>query len=207
MPLAALHASVHAEKILPADGAGQDGIYPIGFGKVSHNKFPFPGAARTDGIKIINKGRNKMNGKWIGVDYGDVRTGIASSDLLGLMASAVGTIKPGGMRNTAIAVAKAAKEQNAVGIVVGLPKNMDGSEGPRAGIVRAFVDLLRAETDLPILFEDERMTTMEANRFLSATDTYGKKRKEKVDALSAELILQSWLDRRRREESAGAPKP
>ncbi|MBR4335722.1 MAG: Holliday junction resolvase RuvX, partial [Clostridia bacterium] len=112
-------------------------------------------------------------------------------------------IKPGGMKNTAVAVAKTAKELNAVGIVVGLPKNMDGSEGPRAEIVRAFADLLRAETDLPILFEDERMTTMEANRFLSATETFGKKRKEKVDALSAELILQSWLDRRRREENAG----
>ena len=147
-----------------------------------------------------------MTGKMIGVDYGDVRTGIASSDRLGLLASAVGTIKPGGMKNTAIAVARTAKEQNAVGIVVGLPKNMDGSEGPRADTVRAFVDLLRRETDLPVWFEDERMTTMEANRFLSATDTFGKKRKEKVDALSAELILQSWLDRRRREEkTAEAP--
>jgi len=141
-----------------------------------------------------------MNGKMIGVDYGDVRTGVATSDLLGLMASAVATIKPGGMRNTAVEVAKIAKEQNAVGIVVGLPKNMDGSEGPRADVVRAFVDLLKAETDLQIYFEDERMTTMEANRFLSATETFGKKRKEKVDALSAELILQSWLDRKRREE-------
>ena len=142
-----------------------------------------------------------MKGKMIGVDYGDVRTGIASSDLLGMMASAVGAIKPGGMKNTAVAVARKAKEQNAVGIVVGLPKNMDGSEGPRADVVRAFVDLLRAETDLPIYFEDERMTTMEANRVLSATETFGKKRKEKVDARSAELILQSWLDRKRREES------
>lgn len=142
-----------------------------------------------------------MNGKLIGVDYGDVRTGIASSDLLGLMASAVGAIKPGGMKNTAVEVAKIAKEQNAVGIVVGLPKNMDGSEGPRAGIVRAFVDLLKAETALPIYFEDERMTTMEASRFLTATETFGKKRKEKVDALSAELILQSWLDKKRWEEA------
>ena len=143
-----------------------------------------------------------MNGKMIGVDYGDVRTGIASCDVLGMMASAVGAIKPGGMRNTAQKVARIAREQNAVGIVVGLPKNMDGSEGPRADVVRAFVDLLKAETELPIFFEDERMTTMEANRFLTATETFGKKRKEKVDALSAELILQSWLDRRRREETA-----
>ena len=142
-----------------------------------------------------------MNGKLIGVDYGDMRTGIASSDLLGLMASAVGAIKPGGMKNTAVEVAKIAKEQSAVGIVVGLPKNMDGSEGPRAEIVRTFVDLLKAETALPIYFEDERMTTMEASRFLTATETFGKKRKEKVDALSAELILQSWLDKKRREEA------
>lgn len=143
-----------------------------------------------------------MRGKMIGVDYGDVRTGIASSDLLGLMASAVGAIKPGGMKNTAKAVAEIAKNANAVGIVVGLPKNMDGSEGPRAETVRAFVDLLREETDLPIELEDERMTTMEANRFLSETETFGRKRKEKVDALSAELILQSWLDRKRRADTA-----
>ena len=140
-----------------------------------------------------------MNGKMIGVDYGDVRTGLASSDVLGLMASAVGAIKPGGMRNTAKAIAEEAKRQNAVGIVVGLPKNMDGSEGERAATVRAFVALLREETPLPIWYEDERMTTMEANRFLTATETFGKKRKEKVDALSAELILQSWLDRNRRD--------
>ena len=139
-----------------------------------------------------------MLGKVIGVDYGDVRTGIAASDLSGVMASAVGAVKPGGMRNTAKVVAEEAKRVCAVAIVVGLPKNMDGSEGPRAEVVRAFVALLREETDLPIHLEDERMTTMEAARFLSATETFGRKRKEKIDALSAELILQSWLDKRNR---------
>ena len=139
-----------------------------------------------------------MIGKVIGVDYGDVRTGLAASDVTGFMASAIGTVKPGGMRNTAKVVAEEAKRVCAVAIVVGLPKNMDGSEGPRAEVVRAFVALLREETDLPIHLEDERMTTMEAARFLSATETFGRKRKEKIDALSAELILQSWLDKRNR---------
>ena len=140
-----------------------------------------------------------MIGKVIGVDYGDVRTGLAASDVTGFMASAIGTVKPGGMRNTASLVAEEAKRLRAVAIVVGLPKNMDGSEGPRAETVRAFVALLSEMTPLPIFYEDERMTTMEAHRILSETETFGKKRKEKVDALSAELILQSWLDRQKRQ--------
>ena len=139
----------------------------------------------------------QYKGKILGVDYGDKRTGIAVSDPTGMLASGIMTVREGGMRGTARRVAAEAAKCGAVAIVVGLPKNMDGSEGPRAELVRVFASLLAEETPLDIHFCDERMSTMEAYRFLSATETYGKKRKDVVDTLSAEIILQSWLDRQR----------
>ena len=78
-------------------------------------------------------------------------------------------------------------------IIVGLPRNMDGSEGARAATVRAFVEILGTLTQLPIELYDERMTTMVAYRYLGATETYGKKRRDSVDTLSAEIILQDYL--------------
>ncbi|MBE6656763.1 MAG: Holliday junction resolvase RuvX [Ruminococcaceae bacterium] len=136
----------------------------------------------------------QSKGKILGVDYGDVRTGLAVSDALGFLASGIGTVRPGGMRNTAVLVAEEAKKHNAVLIVIGLPKNMDGSEGFRAEAVRAFEALLAEYTDVPRVFYDERLSTVEAHRFLSITDTRGKKRKEVVDTLSAQIILQNYLD-------------
>ena len=139
-----------------------------------------------------------MIGKKLGVDYGDVRTGLAVSDPSGLIATGVGTVKPGGMRNTARAVAAAAEEHGCVGIVVGLPKNMDGSEGFRAETVRAFASLLGEETGLPVELFDERLSTVEAHRMMDLTGTHGKKRRDTVDTLSAQIILQDYLDRARR---------
>ena len=138
---------------------------------------------------------DKKYGRVLAVDYGDVRTGLAVSDVTRFLANGIGTIRPGGMRNTAIAVAEEAKKQEAVEIVVGLPKNMDGSEGFRADTVRAFTELLKEYVTLPIVFEDERLTTMEAHRFLTMTETGGQKRKKVIDTLSAQIILQGYLDR------------
>lgn len=132
--------------------------------------------------------------KYLGVDYGDKRTGLARSDATGLLASGIGTISPGGMDNTAQAVAQAAKENGCGGIVVGLPRNMDGSEGFRAEAIRAFVELLRGYTDCEIFLYDERLSTMEAHRILSMSDVRGAKRKKVVDTLSAQIILQDYLD-------------
>ena len=137
------------------------------------------------------------HGKYLAVDYGDARTGLAECDVSGMLASGIGTIKEGGMRKTAIRVAKEAADRNCKKIIIGLPKNMDGSEGSRAEVIYAFAELLKAETDIPIDFCDERMSTMVAYRYLGATETYGKKRKESVDTLSAEIILQSYIDRER----------
>ena len=140
---------------------------------------------------------NINHGKYLGVDYGDVRTGLAECDISGLIAGGIGTISEGGMRKTAIRVAKEAESRSCKMIVIGLPKNMDGSEGPRADVIKAFAELLREYTEIPIDFYDERMTTMAAYRFLGETGTYGKKRKDTVDTLSAQIILQNYIDRER----------
>lgn len=137
------------------------------------------------------------HGKYLGVDYGDVRTGLAECDISGMLASGITTIKEGGMRNTAVRVAKEAEARACKKIVIGLPKNMDGSEGERTKVIRAFADILSTLTDIPIDFSDERMSTMVAYRYLGATETYGKKRRDAVDTLSAEIILQSYLDKER----------
>jgi len=142
---------------------------------------------------------NVNHGKYLAVDYGDVRTGLADCDPSGLIASGIGTIAEGGMKNTAERVAREAESRSCKKIIIGLPKNMDGSEGFRAETVRAFADLLRTFTDVPVEFYDERMTTMEAYRFLGETGTYGKKRKGAVDTLSAQIILQNYLDAERRK--------
>ena len=137
------------------------------------------------------------HGKYLGVDYGDKRTGLAECDISGLLAGGIGTISEGGMRKTAVRVAKEAESRNCKKIIIGLPKNMDGSEGPRADVIKAFRDILAELTEIPIDFYDERMTTMVAYRFLGETGTYGKKRKDAVDTLSAQIILQNYIDRER----------
>ena len=134
-------------------------------------------------------------GKILGVDYGDVRTGLAVSDALGFLASGIGTIRPGGMRNTAEAVAQEAEKQAVVLIVIGLPRNMDGSEGARADRCRDFARRLAVAAEIPVAMTDERLTTVVASRYLNETDTRGGKRKNVIDSLSAEIILQNTLDR------------
>ena len=137
------------------------------------------------------------HGKYLAVDYGDVRTGLAECDISGMLASGICTIKEGGMRNTALRVAEEAKKRGCKKIIVGLPRNMDGREGDRAKTVRAFVELLSDITDIPIDMYDERMSTMAAYRFLDGSGTFGKRRKDAIDTLSAEIILQNYLDRER----------
>ena len=137
------------------------------------------------------------HGKYLGVDYGDKRTGLAECDPSGTLASGICTVSEGGMNKTAIRVAKEAETRLCKRIIIGLPKNMDGSEGERTDVIRAFAQLLATHTDIPIDFYDERMTTMVAYRFLGESGTFGKKRKEAVDTLSAQIILQNYIDRER----------
>ena len=142
---------------------------------------------------------NLNHGKYLAVDYGDKRTGLAECDISGMLASGIGTISEGGMRKTAERVAREAESRSCKKIIIGLPKNMDGSEGQRTDVIRAFAELVREYTNIEIDFYDERMTTMIAYRYMSEVGTFGKKRKNNVDTLSAEIILQSYLDRERNE--------
>ena len=136
-----------------------------------------------------------IKGKLLGVDFGDKRTGLAISNDGQTIASGVTQISVGGMQKTAEAVAKLAAERGVVGIVVGLPVNMDGSHGPRAQHAEKFGRILAGLVTVPVAMLDERMTTMAASRYLNETDTRGKKRKSVIDTLSSEIILQNALDK------------
>ena len=131
--------------------------------------------------------------KIMGIDYGDARTGVAISDLL---CSIVGTTYVVPSRRTDKAIADIVKlcKDNMVGeIVVGLPKNMDGTEGARAELCREFAEMLKEATGLPIAMWDERRTTVEAHNILSQHNYHGQKRKNTVDAVAASLILEGYL--------------
>lgn len=130
----------------------------------------------------------------MGIDYGDARTGVALSDLL---CSIVGstTVVPSRNREKAIAdIVRIAKDQEVGKIVVGLPRNMDGSEGPRAQLCREFAQVLGETTGLEIIMWDERRTTVEAHNILSQHNYHGQKRKNTVDAVAASLILEGYLN-------------
>ena len=136
--------------------------------------------------------------KIMGIDYGDARTGVAISDLL---CSIVGSTYVVPSRNTEKAIADILKliQDNSVGeIVVGLPKNMNGTEGPRAELCREFADKLKEVTGLPVVLWDERRTTVEAHNILSMHNYHGQKRKNTVDAVAASLILEGYLQFRGR---------
>ena len=136
--------------------------------------------------------------KIMGIDYGDARTGVAISDLL---CSIVGSTFVVPSRNTEKAIADIVKlaMDNMVGqIVVGLPRNMDGTEGARAELCREFAEMLQDATGLPVTMWDERRTTVEAHNILSQHNYHGKKRKNTVDAVAASLILEGYLNSRGR---------
>ena len=134
-------------------------------------------------------------GRLLGVDFGEVRTGLAISDATRFLASGIGNVQGGGLEKTAERVLEAAREQKAVAVVLGLPVNMNGTEGPKAARIRELAALI--ERELPVYLMDERMTTMSAARYLNETNTRGKKRKGVIDTLSAQIILQNALDRLR----------
>ncbi len=139
-----------------------------------------------------------MNKRILAVDYGDVRTGLALSDPLGMMAGGIGTVKAKGMHDLCDIVIGHA-EKNSVGkIIIGDPVNMNGTRGPRSEKAQLFASFLREKTDIPVELYDERCSTMVAHTYLDATNTHGKKRKEVVDTLSAQIILQDYLDRNKK---------
>ncbi len=134
----------------------------------------------------------------LGIDYGDARVGVAVSDALGFMASGVRTIQNKSHKKLMAELSEILAEYKPEKIVIGLPKNMDGTEGFRVDATKEFADALGKIFDGEILFEDERLTTVGATRYLDTTNTRGKKRKAVLDTVSACLILEQHLARNRK---------
>ncbi len=132
--------------------------------------------------------------KVLGVDLGLARTGVAISDCNQVLASPFCVIKEKDNEVLAQKVGQICADEGIQEIVVGLPKNMDGSEGASAQNARTFADMLSKITNLPIFMVDERGTTITATNFLNDVNVRGKKRKNVVDAVAATVILQNYLD-------------
>ena len=127
------------------------------------------------------------------IDYGDARIGLAVSDLLGMLCGEAWTMEEWNMERAARRIAEEAKKREVGTLVLGLPKNMDGSEGPRAEKSRAFRELLIAESGLPVVLWDERRSSIEAHAILHANGRREKLHRRSVDAVAASLILEGYL--------------
>ena len=134
------------------------------------------------------------------IDYGDAHTGVAVSDVTGLLAGYTATIDAYTPEKTAAGLLPIIKQYDVGELVLGCPKNMDGSEGPRAEKSRAFAELLRRSTGLPVTLWDERRTTIDAHHILYEQGKNAKKRKKYVDAVAASLILEGYLTRKSMEK-------
>ena len=129
----------------------------------------------------------------LAVDYGDARTGIAMSDLLCSIVGSTTVIHSRNPEKTLDEICKLVKENDVGEIVMGLPKNMNGTEGPRAELCREFAQKLEGRSGLKVVLWDERRTTVEAHNILSQHNYHGQKRKNTVDAVAASLILEGYL--------------
>ena len=138
--------------------------------------------------------------KIMAVDYGDARTGLAVCDRTEFLASPVGIIEEKSIAKVAEKIVYATREYEVGMLVIGLPLNMDGTEGKRAEKSRKLGSILEKIIDIPIEFWDERSTTKSAEAILSETGTYGKKRKQVLDAVAATIILESFLAYRSAQE-------
>lgn len=129
----------------------------------------------------------------LGIDYGDARVGIAVSDIMGWTAQGVGTLKNRGTEKLLSELEPILKQYAPEKIVLGLPKNMDGTLGFRAEATYEFAEALKKIYSGEIIYWDERLTTVGATRFLNETNTRGKARKNIIDTVSACLILEGYL--------------
>ena len=132
------------------------------------------------------------------IDYGDARTGVAVSDAAGLLTGYTAVIQSRKPEQAAAEIARLAAERQADELVLGFPRNMDGTEGPRAELCRAFAARLEERTGLPVRLWDERRTTVEAHQILHTSGKRMKDHKKNVDAVAASLILEGYLTFRAR---------
>ena len=131
------------------------------------------------------------------IDYGDAHTGVALSDPTGFMAGTATTIHSRKADVVLEELARMVKENKVDELVMGFPRNMDGTEGPRADLYRDFAARVEEATGLNVILWDERRTTVDAHRILFESGKNAKKRKKTVDAVAASLILEGYLDFRR----------
>lgn len=127
------------------------------------------------------------------IDFGDQRTGLAVSDLLGMLCGEAWTMEEWNMERAAVRISQEARARDVGTLVLGLPKNMDGSEGPRAEKCRQFKAMLEAESGLNVVMWDERRSSIEAHAILHATGKKEKKHRKTVDAVATSLILEGYL--------------
>ena len=144
------------------------------------------------------QGSDAPPGPVLGLDLGDARIGVAISDEDRRLAVPVGTVHVGRPPGELLAIAELARERGATLIVVGLPLSLRGARGTRAGHADAFAEALAGVVSVPVELQDERLSTVEAERALAAAGTRGRERRRVVDASAAAVILQAWLDARRR---------
>ena len=133
----------------------------------------------------------------IPIDYGDAHTGVALSDPTGFLTGSTRTIHSRSARVVLDELVKLIRDQQVDELVMGFPRNMDGTEGPRAQLYRDFARQLEGAAGLPVVLWDERRTTVDAHRILFEAGQNAKKRKKTVDAVAASLILEGYLDARR----------
>ena len=131
--------------------------------------------------------------KIMAIDYGDARTGVAISDALGMLTGFTTVIHAYTQDKVAAAIAELIKTYSVEKLVMGFPRNMDGTEGPRAELYKGFAVLLEQTIGMKPVMWDERRTTVDAHRILSQNNIRGKKRKNTVDAVAASLILEAYL--------------
>lgn len=136
-----------------------------------------------------------------GLDVGTKTIGVAVSDALGLTAQSVTTIRRTSLKADLAALGELAREHEVTRVVIGLPLNMDGSEGPRAEASRKFAEAVTATLGLKAEFWDERLSTVAAQRTLLEADLSRAKRKQVIDQAAAQFILQGWMDAQRPAES------
>lgn len=135
-----------------------------------------------------------MNNRILGLDIGTKRMGVAISDTTHTIATGLKTIERTTQRETLLKLKEIIKEFEANKIIIGLPKDISGGLSPQAKLIKRYAEELKKETDVEIIFWDERYTTAQAEKFLIASCVSRKKRKKVIDKISAVLILQSYLD-------------
>ena len=127
------------------------------------------------------------------IDYGDQRIGLAVSDLLGVLAGEAWTMNEWNRERAALRIAEEARKREVGTLVLGLPKNMDGTEGPRAALSRQFKSMLEETSGLPVVLWDERRSSIEAHAILHAAGKKERVHRKSVDAVAASLILEGYL--------------